>query len=408
MARVLQLVTLHDASIRVKLGVLVAILSVPIIVLLAIQYQARNADVTLAHRESDGLTYVTGVIPLLKDVQTHRSLAMAVANGDTGSAAALSASGQAVERDLAALSAMDAKFGASFGTKDFVASINSQWTQVKRDTSNPIDSVSFASHSQLIDQGILPLITQAGESSRLFLDPAASGIKSVGAITENTLQYVEALSKLQAYGLGVALSRQNQPVTGFQKTFIQNQESDATAASDTLLRYVNSAISANNNLNATIRPVLLKNQAATLSFFASLNGSMVDAAAVRVPAATLAADGNLAVSSALDIFSAARAPLVPEFQDRVSTAQRSLLLEIGIAVGGVIVALLISGAVARSVTRPLSQLAEVADRMSLGELDVEIDVTGNNEIGQLAESLRRMQASLRSAIERLRSRRTAA
>ena len=56
----------------------------------------------------------------------------------------------------------------------------------------------------------------------------------------------------------------------------------------------------------------------------------------------------------------------------------------------------------------MQHLAEVADRMSLGELDVDIDVDGTNEIGQLAESLRRMQASLRSAIERLRQRRAAA
>ena len=64
--------------------------------------------------------------------------------------------------------------------------------------------------------------------------------------------------------------------------------------------------------------------------------------------------------------------------------------------------------ISTTITRPMTHLAEVADRMSLGELDVEIDVTGDNEIGQLAESLRRMQSSLRSAIERLRQRRTAA
>ncbi len=46
--------------------------------------------------------------------------------------------------------------------------------------------------------------------------------------------------------------------------------------------------------------------------------------------------------------------------------------------------------------------------MSLGELDVDIDVEGRSEVGQLAESLRRMQASLRSAIDRLRQRRAAA
>jgi len=99
---------------------------------------------------------------------------------------------------------------------------------------------------------------------------------------------------------------------------------------------------------------------------------------------------------------------VPQFQNRISSARNDLLLEIGVALAGVVVALLLSGIVARSVTGPMAHLADVADRMSLGELDVDIDIDSKNEIGQLAESLRRMQASLKSAIERLRVRRTAA
>jgi len=74
----------------------------------------------------------------------------------------------------------------------------------------------------------------------------------------------------------------------------------------------------------------------------------------------------------------------------------------------VTLALALAVFISATITRPLKHLAEVADRMSLGELDVDIDVEGRNEVGQLAESLRRMQASLRSAIERLRQRRAAA
>ena len=72
------------------------------------------------------------------------------------------------------------------------------------------------------------------------------------------------------------------------------------------------------------------------------------------------------------------------------------------------IAFLLVIVIAASITRPISQLVEVADRISLGELDAEIDISGANEVGQLAESLRRMQTSLRSAIERLRTRRAAA
>lgn len=62
---------------------------------------------------------------------------------------------------------------------------------------------------------------------------------------------------------------------------------------------------------------------------------------------------------------------------------------------------------ARSFTQPIVQLTQVADRISLGELDAKIEIDRRDEIGELAESVSRMQASLQAAIERLRARRSA-
>lgn len=56
-------------------------------------------------------------------------------------------------------------------------------------------------------------------------------------------------------------------------------------------------------------------------------------------------------------------------------------------------------------TKPILQLTEAANRISLGELDEPIVVNTGDEIGELGESLERMRISLKQAIERLRSRR---
>jgi HAMP domain-containing protein len=57
------------------------------------------------------------------------------------------------------------------------------------------------------------------------------------------------------------------------------------------------------------------------------------------------------------------------------------------------------------VTRPIVQLTQVAERISLGELDAKIEVTSQDEIGEFADAFSRMQASLQVAMERLRARR---
>ncbi len=89
-----------------------------------------------------------------------------------------------------------------------------------------------------------------------------------------------------------------------------------------------------------------------------------------------------------------------------AAADRATLLIaiLSILVGGItiVIALVLS----RSITRPLINLSQVANRISLGEMDAKINVSSKDEVGELAEALRRMQASIQFAFERARGRRT--
>ncbi len=53
----------------------------------------------------------------------------------------------------------------------------------------------------------------------------------------------------------------------------------------------------------------------------------------------------------------------------------------------------------------IKSLTEVTNRISVGELDAEIEITGKDEISDLGEAISRMQESIRLSIERLRRRR---
>lgn len=56
----------------------------------------------------------------------------------------------------------------------------------------------------------------------------------------------------------------------------------------------------------------------------------------------------------------------------------------------------------RTISGPIKLLTEAAERISLGEIDIAINVKGSGEIGDLAASLERMRFSIKTAIERLR------
>ena len=56
-------------------------------------------------------------------------------------------------------------------------------------------------------------------------------------------------------------------------------------------------------------------------------------------------------------------------------------------------------------TSRIRSLTDVAERISVGDMDAEISIKSKDEIGDLAEAINRMQESIRLSIERLRRRR---
>ena len=80
-------------------------------------------------------------------------------------------------------------------------------------------------------------------------------------------------------------------------------------------------------------------------------------------------------------------------------------LNFGILIGAIILIGLIIIIYGYRLTRNIQYLTEAADRISVGDLEAEIDVHSKDEIGNLADAISRMQDSLRFSIERLRRRR---
>jgi two-component system, NtrC family, nitrogen regulation sensor histidine kinase NtrY len=69
--------------------------------------------------------------------------------------------------------------------------------------------------------------------------------------------------------------------------------------------------------------------------------------------------------------------------------------------GGIVLAILLSSWAAARVTRPVERLANAALEVAAGNWDVRVDVSGSDELGQLADSFNRMTTELLAQKERL-------
>jgi HAMP domain-containing protein len=89
--------------------------------------------------------------------------------------------------------------------------------------------------------------------------------------------------------------------------------------------------------------------------------------------------------------------------NEISVETRNIVL--GILVGTLLLIGITVALYGTRLTSRIKKLTSVAEQISVGEMDAEIPVTSRDEIGDLAEAIRRMQESIRLSIERLRRRR---
>jgi two-component system nitrogen regulation sensor histidine kinase NtrY len=69
--------------------------------------------------------------------------------------------------------------------------------------------------------------------------------------------------------------------------------------------------------------------------------------------------------------------------------------------GGIVLAILLSSWAAARVTRPVERLAHAAQEIAAGNWDVRVEVSGRDELGQLADSFNQMTSELLAQKERL-------
>ena len=94
-----------------------------------------------------------------------------------------------------------------------------------------------------------------------------------------------------------------------------------------------------------------------------------------------------------------------EEQEVFADLKRMQKFAIILLVVTIVIVLLIAWISARTVATPIKKLTEVAERMSLGDLNMKINISSRDEIGLLAQAIKLMQTSLRLAMERLRQKR---
>ncbi len=85
--------------------------------------------------------------------------------------------------------------------------------------------------------------------------------------------------------------------------------------------------------------------------------------------------------------------------DNATTADNARNLMLGLIVGGILLAVAIGLLISKSITKPVNQLVDYADRISLGDVDIEIDNETTDEIGILMSAFKKMIGNIKEQVQ---------
>jgi HAMP domain-containing protein len=390
---------LNRLRIWQKISLIAVCFAVPIVVLLYFLLSTQSQTIEFSEKELDGTQYLRPLRKLVVDVTIHRDLAAAVIAGDSSFKAALDKKAQEIEADFAALEPIDAQYNSQFLTTDLLAQVKQNWGALKAGTATFKAEESFNAHGKLM-RNLAYLSHTVGNASNLILDPDVDSYYLVDAIIFKVPKLLEEMSQVRAHAMALLASGGQGDDNAGRRRLLMGLVVTSEYALTSSKEFIKFGLDFNPKVEAALRPALSENETATKAFLVYTRDRVISGAQPPTAAEFLAeADKVQARQQKLwDATVDQLDQLVQARVDSLNGKRTTSLLIVGISM---LLTLALIVFVIRAITRPIAHLSQVADRISLGEMDAVIAIDSKDEVGELGERFRRMQVSLRAAMEQL-------
>lgn len=383
-----------------KFTLIALLFSVPIVVMSHFFLRETQKTVNFTAAEVDGTEYLRPLRRLLNDVSAHRDLASAMLAGDPAFKPDLDKKTEEIEAAFKELEAVDAKYAWEFGLTDDLADVRRGWTTLRAGMPKLGLKESFDEHTRYIR--VLQQFTyRVGNASNLILDPDVDSYYSVDAMVFKIPKISEEISRARAIGAALIASggqgEENSARRGLLAEAVVRIE-DALQQQKDAIRF---ARQFNPRTEQALSVALNANDSAVKMFTTFVADKIVNGTGELVPLTDYYAAATVPLAEAQKLWEVTAVELQRLLDLRVSNLNRTRYMNLAIV--GVVMAfsILLLVVVVRAITRPIAHLRDVADKISLGDLDASIQIDTKDEIGELGDSFRRLQVSLKEAMDAL-------
>ncbi len=393
---------LKNLKIWQKFTLIAVAFSVPIVALSYFLILETNKTIDFTRSELDGTQVLRPLRKLAVDVAAHRDLASAVLAGDASFKADLDKRGELVEADLAAIAAADEPYG--FANPDDVQAVKKAWAGIKTGLPTWKLDQSFEEHTRFLRM-VEQFTVLVGNASNLILDPRDDTHYLIDALVFRIPKITDEVSGARAIGVAFFASGAQGDVNAGRRSALAEAAvkiNDALFQATSFIRFATGK--AHPRTDETLAGPVSDDSKAVTAFNSVLINKVVNGTGESIPVKDYFAAATLPLESANKLWDVTVGELDRLLAERNAALAKNRMLEIGVVLAALALTIVFLFVVVRAITRPIAHLSEVADRISLGEMDATINVASHDEIGELGERFRRLQVSLKAAMDALEQR----
>ena len=404
---------MRSLTISLRLALIAAVFSLPIIVLVYLLTAEQSKGVEFAAAERRGVEYHLPARQLLQTLIAHRTLGARYVAGGVEQREALLSAQAAVDQDFGRLGDVDGRLGEALHTRALYGELKKSWEDLKgRElTFGAADLPTYLSVHDQINYDLIRLVNKMGNHSNLILDPDIDTYYLMDATQFKLPTLADELGRAQALGVAVLqLARAGQKageeagpdlsaLNQSSRTQLGGANTRATATLREGLVNLGYAFEANAALRAAVSGSADLMQSSVRDAIELGARKLVAPSSPQVDIDGWVAGTDRALKATFSLFDVALANLDQGLQRRMEGLRASANRALGAAAVALVFAIALVRVIALSITRPLASLSQAAEGVSLGDLRRNIDTDGSDEISDLARKFQRMQESLRVAAD---------
>jgi twitching motility protein PilJ len=383
-----------DIPVGQKLALIALSLLIPIGLLLYFATSRVQQDLAFAQKELLGSEYLEPVQELLKDIPQHRGLANAFLNGNTSVESRLTELRANISQAFVNIEAIDQQYGQDFGSSAALADLKQSWTTLLEELPTHSAPESFAAHTALMNDKLIPFISLIANNSNLILDPELDTLYLVLLNTKTLPLLTENLGQMRGFGSGL-LAKASADIPERQRinTLTSIVQQGAKQAQEELA-YI---LAANPDLATSLEALGNESFAKAIDSIKLANTEIYNATTLSYDSTQYFDAVTQAISSYLALADAGSIALEQRLQERIQTLRQQILLILAGVAASLLLAFVVIFFITRQITRPLGELSNISNRLAKGDLSQVANIDARDEIGNLARSFNNAILQLRDA-----------